>query len=108
MAAKKTVFVEAELIWAETQLIDWKAYIDDNPMNGLTDREGVRLTAKGGSMPYVIASIEQQGKFLQETMKNYLALLKEVDNMRSQEEAKKQTVRGTQELNMFESGELDD
>jgi len=108
MATKKKVFVEAELCWAEMQLIDWKAYIDDNPMASLKDRTGWRETAKGGSMPYVIASIEQQGKFLQETMKNYLALLKEVSIMREQEEAKKTAIRGTQELTMFESGELDD
>ena len=48
-------------------------------------------------MPMVIASIEQQGKFLQETMKNYLALLEVVDKLRNQEEAKKQA-RGKGEV----------
>ena len=41
-------------------------------------------------MPMVVASIEAQGKFIQETMKNYLALLEVVDKLRTQEEAKKE------------------
>jgi len=41
-------------------------------------------------IPMVVASIEQQGKFIQDTMKNYLSLLKEVDAMRAIEEAKKE------------------
>ena len=45
----------------------------------------------------VIASIEAQGKFVQETMKNYLALLAVVDKLRSIEEAKVE-VRGKGEL----------
>jgi hypothetical protein len=55
------------------------------------------MTANGGSIPMVIASIEQQGKFIQDTMKNYLALLKEVDLMRQLEE-KKVEVRGKAEM----------
>ena len=43
----------------------------------------------------VIASIEAQGKFVQETMKNYLALVEVVDKLRSAEEAKIE-VRGRQ------------
>ena len=49
-------------------------------------------------MPMVIASIESQGKFVQETMKNYLTLLKEVDVMREKQEAKKVETRGGHEL----------
>ena len=41
----------------------------------------------------VIASIESQGKFIQETMKNYLALLEVVDKLREKEDAKVE-VRG--------------
>lgn len=88
--AKKHIFVEAELDWAEKQLETWKAYIDAHPINELKDRIEWKPTAKGGLLPMVIASIEAQGKFIQETMKNYLALLKEVDTMRSVEEAKKE------------------
>ena len=45
----------------------------------------------------VIASIESQGKFIQETMKNYLALLEVVDKLRKIEEAKVE-VRGKGEM----------
>ena len=45
----------------------------------------------------VIASIEAQGKFIQETMKNYLALLEVVDKLRKAEESKVE-VRGKAEM----------
>ncbi len=97
MAAKKQIFIDVELEWAESQLSSWKEYIDANPLHELKDRIEWKPTSKGGTMPMVIASIEQQGKFVQDTMKNYLALLKEVDTMRSIEEAKKQA-RGSGEV----------
>ena len=90
MAIRKTTFIDIELQWAETQLSSWKEYVDANPLHTLKDRIEWKPTAKGGTMPMVIASIEAQGKFVQETMKNYLSLLKEVDAMREKEEVKKQ------------------
>jgi len=90
MALTKTTYISIELEWAEKQLISWKAYVDANPLDQLKDRIEWKPTAKGGTMPMVIASIEAQGKFVQETMKNYLALLKEVDTMREKEVAKKE------------------
>ena len=90
MAVKKTTFINAELEWAEEQLHSWKAYVDANPLHELKDRIEWKPTAKGGMLPMVIASIEAQGKFIQETMKNYLSLLEVVDKLRTQEEAKKE------------------
>ena len=90
MAIKKTTFINAELEWAEEQLLSWKAYVDANPMHELKDRIEWKPTSKGGMLPMVIASIEAQGKFIQETMKNYLSLLEVVDKLRTQEEAKKE------------------
>lgn len=87
---KKTTYVNAELDWAEQQLQTWKAYVDANPLHELKDRIEWKPTAKGGVMPMVVASIEAQGKFIQETMKNYLALLEVVDKLREKEEAKKE------------------
>jgi hypothetical protein len=103
---KKNIFIEAELSWAEEQLASWKAYIDKHPMENLTDRMSNKVTKTGGIMPMVIASIEQQGKYIQDTMKNYLALLKEVDLMRSQEEAKKIASFGDKDITMFEQGDI--
>lgn len=90
MAVKKTTYIDVELEFAEQQLASWKAYIDTHPIHELKDRIEWKPTAKGGMLPMVIASIESQGKFIQETMKNYLALLKEVDSMREKEEIKKE------------------
>lgn len=98
MAVRKTTYIDVELEWAETQLASWKQYVDANPLHELKDRIEWKPTAKGGMLPMVIASIESQGKFVQETMKNYLALLKEVDAMREKENAKKVETRGGAEL----------
>ncbi len=96
-AIKKTTYINTELEWAESQLVSWRAYVDANPMHELKDRIEWKPTAKGGVMPMVVASIEAQGKFIQETMKNYLALLEVVDKLREKEEAKVE-VRGKGEL----------
>jgi hypothetical protein len=98
MAVTKTTYVNTELDWAEQQLSSWKEYVDANPLHLLKDRIEWKPTAKGGMLPMVIASIEAQGKFVQETMKNYLALLEQVDKLREKEEAKKIETRGGQEL----------
>lgn len=96
-AVKKTTYINTELEWAESQLTSWKAYVDANPLHELKDRIEWKPTSKGGMLPMVIASIEAQGKFIQETMKNYLALLEVVDKLRKVEEAKVE-VRGSNEL----------
>ena len=98
MALKKTTYINTELDWAEQQLSSWKEYVDLNPLHLLKDRIEWKPTAKGGMLPMVIASIESQGKFVQETMKNYLALLEQVDKLREKEEAKKIETRGGAEL----------
>ena len=91
---KKTTFSEIELEWAEKQLQEWKEYVDSKPLSGLEDRMDYKETKNGGMVRTVIASIEAQGKFIQETMKNYLALLKEVDVMR-EKQAEQQVAKGT-------------
>ena len=90
MALKKTTYINTELEWAEEQLKSWRQYVDANPMHELKDRIEWKPTGKGGLLPMVIASIEAQGKFIQETMKNYLALLEVVDKLREKEESKKE------------------
>lgn len=104
--AKKTVYVEAELEWAEGQLQQWKEYVDAHPLAELKDREGQKTTMRGGVIPYVIASIEQQGKFVQDTMEKYLKLLAEVNRMRQLEEEKKIKARGIENLSPFEAGQI--
>ena len=98
MAVKKLSYISAELEWAEQRLTEWRAYIDNNPINGLKDRIEWKPTAKGGTMPMVIASQESQIKSLRDTMKDYLALLEVVDRLREKEEQKAEA-RGSQEIN---------
>lgn len=90
MALTKTTYINTELEWAEKQLQSWKHYVDNNPLHELKDRIEWKPTAKGGLLPMVIASIEAQGKFVQETMKNYLALLEVVERLREKEGARKE------------------
>lgn len=104
--SKKTVYVEAELQWAENQLAQWKEYVDAHPLANLKDRVGQKTTARGGLIPYVISSIEQQGTFVQKTMENYLKLLAEVNKMRAIEEEKKIKARGIDNLSPFEDGSI--
>lgn len=106
MATKKAnTYINTELDWAEEQLVSWKAYIDQNPIHELKDRIEWKPTSRGGSMPMVIASIEQQGKFLSDLMTRYLTLLEVVDKLREKEEAKIQT-RGDSEVNGLMQGML--
>jgi len=97
MATKKSFIVD-DLEWAEQQLASWKAYVDANPLHELKDRIEWKPTAKGGLLPMVIASIEAQGKFIQETMKNYLLLLEQVDKLREKEEAKQEAAKGNSSI----------
>jgi hypothetical protein len=91
--ARKNNYITDDLDWAEAQLARWKTYIDENPMHELDDRIKYK-EVKGVAVPYVVASIEIQGKFLQETMKNYLALLEVVDKLRESEAKKNVETRG--------------
>ena len=97
MAASKKTFSDIELEWAEKQLQEWRDYVNAHPLAALQDRIDQKTAKNGGIIRTVVATIEQQGKFIQDTMKNYLALLKEVDAMR-EAEAKKLEVRGKGEL----------
>lgn len=105
MPAKKNNYITAELDFAENQLADWKTYVLDHPFGELKDRIEWKETKGGGMMPMVVSSIEAQGKFLQETMKNYLALLEVVNNLREKEEARMEA-RGGKEIKGGMMGKL--
>ena len=88
--AKKSIYVEAELDFAEEQLATWKQYIDQNPYDKVEDRKELMKTKTGGAYYAVVQTKEAIQKALRDTMKEYLALLKEVNFMREAEEAKKE------------------
>lgn len=94
MAVKKEIYIEAELDWANQKLEEWKSYVDKNPFDTMKDRIEWKPTAKGGTMPMVVASIESQIKCVRDTMKEYLILLDQVNKMRSAEIAKKEARGG--------------
>lgn len=94
--ATKTKYINAELDWAEEQLQSWRDFMDANPIHLLEDRIQWRTT-KSGTYPSVVASVEQQGKYIQDMMKNYLSLLEVVDKLREIEEKKKEA-RGSGEV----------
>jgi hypothetical protein len=102
MAAKKNNYIGMDLSWAEQQLAAWRKYIDEHPIDKLKDRKDLKETKNGGTIYQVVATIESQGKYIQETMRNYLALLKEVETMREKEDTKKNAVRGDQNLSPME------
>lgn len=85
----KINYIGAELDWAENKLKEWQEYIDANPIHLLMDRTEIEET-RSGTKVKVIATIETQGKYIQEMMKNYLSLLGEVDKLRAVEEQKKE------------------
>ena len=96
---KKNVYIEAELAFAEEQLASWRAYIENNPVDTLVDRVQMKTTKAGGVMPMVVASIESQGKFIQDTLSKYLQLLEVIAKLRAGEEAKKELKgRGDKEV----------
>jgi hypothetical protein len=97
MAAKKEIYISAELEWAEEKLHEWREYVDNNPIAGLKDRIEWKPTSKGGALPMVIASMEAQIKCIRDTMKEYLLLLEQVNKMREIEEKKKEA-RGDSDI----------
>lgn len=88
MAAKKELYIDAELNWANDKLSEWKQYVDNNPFDTMKDRIEYKPTAKGGVMPMVVASIESQIKCVRDTMKEYFVMLEQVNKMRAVEETK--------------------
>jgi hypothetical protein len=92
---KKALYINTELEWAEQKLIEWKEFIDKNPICDLKDRIEWKPTKGGGSMPMVVASIESQIKAIRDTMKDFLLLLDDVNKKRQDEEYKTKDAKGT-------------
>lgn len=85
----------AELKWAEAQLESWKRFIDANPIDSLEDRIEKYESSRGLVTIKTVATKESQAKFIQETMKNYLAMLSVVNDMRKTKEDEAPTARGS-------------
>ena len=81
-------YITAELEFAELSLLQWKEYIEANPIPSIKDRWGVKEMPKGGQTMVVTATAESQIKCVQDTLTKYLQLLDVVNNLREKEEAK--------------------
>lgn len=88
MAKKKELLIEYELEFLEEKLKELKAYIKANPFHELKDRMAYKETKGGGLIPICVANKEAQRKDLTQALKDYAEILRTVDSMRKDEEAK--------------------
>ena len=107
MATKRNNYITADLDFAEKQISKWRKYLEDNPYDKVQDRKEMQMTKTGGAYYAVVQTKEAIQKSLRDTSKEYLAMIEVINKLREGDEAKKISARGTQELTMFESGELD-
>jgi hypothetical protein len=106
MSRKKETYVEYELDYLESKLIELKGYIDARPLAKLKDRMQYKETKSGGMVQTCVATIEGQRKDITQALKDYAEILQTVKRMRELEEAKNNNVRGSQGLSPLESGEI--
>lgn len=106
MAIKKNNYIGADLDFAEEQLLQWRKYMEDNPIDKIEDRWGKKEMPKGGFAMVVTSTREQQIKCVQDTMAKYLQLADVINGLREAEEKKKIQTRGDQELSPMESGDV--
>lgn len=97
--AKVNPYISVDLDWAESQLATWRQYVDEHPIHLLEDRWGKKEMPKGGYAWVVTATIEAQGKFIEDTFAKYLQLLEVVANMRKEKEQEEMKLRGDGEVN---------
>jgi hypothetical protein len=106
MATKKNNYIDMDLNWLEGKAEEMKSYCDSNPFNAVQDRLAYRVVKGGGSMPVVIASVEQIHKNLRDTLKDYAILIEAISKLREIDAQKKMLTRGDQELSPLEDGTI--
>lgn len=94
MAKKKELLITDELAFYERKVQDALEYIDSINLSDLKDRIEMKPTAKGGVMPMVIASKEQQVASYFNAMEKMPKLLNGLDELRHKYEDKIQETRG--------------
>jgi hypothetical protein len=104
--AKKNNYIDMELNWLEGKAEEMRAYCDSHPLATVEDRIAMRVVKGGGSMPVVIASVEQIHKNIRDTLKDYAILIEAISKLREVEAQKKMLTRGDQELSPLEDGTI--
>jgi hypothetical protein len=84
------LLIEYELEFLEKKLKELKDYIESNPFSTLADRMAWKETRAGGAIPICIANKEAQRKDLTQALKDYVDILRSVDDLRRREEVKKE------------------
>jgi hypothetical protein len=106
MASKKNNYITADLDFAESQLEKWRRYLEENSYDEAEDRKEMQMTKTGGSFYTVVQTKEAIQKSLRDTTKEYLAMVEIVNKLRENEEAKKEKIRGNEQLSPIESGDI--
>jgi len=109
MAKKQqSTYVDFELEWLENKSRELKAYVDKRPLDELSDRIAWRDTKSGGTIPVVVATIEQQRSDLSKAVKDYGEIIKIVNEVREKESLKLEKRGGGKIAGILNSGDEDD
>lgn len=98
MKQEKKSNIEEELEWLESRLAQIKEDIDSQKYGDIEDRIIDLRDSKGGTSQKVAATAEQQKKAVRDSLKEYTALVGEVDKLREIEK-QKQKGRGSAVIN---------
>lgn len=102
--ATKELLIEYELKFLEKSLKELKKYITARPVHKLEDRSvmsSTRIDKDGNeTLAYkIVATIEVQRRDVSQAIMDYAAIVRTVDQMRTQEDKKKKVaVRGDEKL----------
>lgn len=96
--AKKVNYVLSELDWLEVKIKDMRAYVDNHPFEKLTDRTEIVMSAKGTPVIKITATIEAQIRELRATLKDFIAMLSDVNRLRQERAEAQVEIRGGGEI----------
>lgn len=100
--ATKNKFTNIELDFAEEQLAIYKKWLDENPYDSFEDRVMWKETKSGGAIPIVASTKEAQQKNHRDTIKDYLAMIAIVEELREKEQKKKDLRKGFNSKNVLD------
>jgi hypothetical protein len=93
-------YIEIELGWLEVQAQQLQAYIDDNPVNKLSDRKVQKTNSRGNTYDISAATIEDQIRCIRETLKHNILLVESINKLYKKEKDRK-NLRGGSKPNLL-------
>jgi len=86
MAVKKVnSYGNFDLYWLETKVTELRKYVDDNPIDDLTDRTDLRQMPNGGTLNVVVASVETQIKSIRDSLKDFTEMVEVIGKKRERD-----------------------